>query len=357
MDLKILALDETQQSNPSREDLGYWNKFSDRIFSQRYTARAGWHDATIGPFTPYPLNLASTVFHYGQAIFEGCKAFRRPDGHVNLFRPWDHVKRFNRSARRMMMPAVPEEDHLQAIIKLVQLDQAWVPNEPGASLYIRPVMFATDTRLPPGASKSYLHAIMTSPLLLYEDILLPMPIYISDQYPRAVMGGTGDIKAACNYAPTLYLSEAVKEDGYEDVLWLDAIHHRYVEEVGTMNFAVVYNGKQIVTPSLTGTILPGITRDSILKLAPELGYEATETQLDVHDMLADIRSGEITEAFGTGTGSMVASVGKLGHRGEAYMLNNGEVGPVTKRLRQALMDIQFGRVPDERGWTLKIEVE
>lgn len=356
MDIKILPLDESQKHDPHTEDLGYWNKFSDHAFSQCYTTGIGWHDATIGPYSPFSLLPATTVFHYGQAIFEGCKAFRRPDGQVNLFRPWQHIRRFNRSADRLVMPQVAEEDHLAALVKLVELDHEWIPDAPGASLYIRPIMFATDTVLGVAVSKSYIHAIMTSPLLVYADSLLPMPIYIADTYPRAVVGGTGDVKAACNYAGGLYLSEAVQKDGYEDVLWLDAIHHRYVEEVGTMNFAVVYNGKEIVTPALTGTILPGITRDSILTLAPDLGYAVTETQLDVQEMLAGTRSGEITEAFGMGTGAVVVSIGKLGYRGEAYVLNNGEVGPVTRQLRQALTDIQSGRVTDTRGWTLTIKV-
>lgn len=356
MEITITPLTAEQTHDPRVEGWGYWDKFSDRVFTQRYTAGKGWHDATIGAYQSLALDPASTVFHYGQAIFEGCKAFRRPDGHVNLFRPWDHVRRFNRSAERMMMPTVVDEDHLDAIVNLIRLDQVWVPDEDDSSLYIRPIMFATDGVLGVAVSKSYVHAIMTSPLLPHEDLLLPMPIYIADEYPRAVIGGTGDVKAACNYPSALHLTAAVQKDGYEDVLWLDAIHRRYVEEVGTMNFAVVYNGKEIVTPALTGTILPGVTRDSVLALAPELGYSVAETHIDVQEMLADIRASKITEAFGTGTGAVVAPVGKLGYKGVAYLLNNGEIGPVTQRLRQALTDVQFGRVPDTHGWTLKIEV-
>lgn len=356
MDITVVPLTSAQTHDPRVEGWGFWDKFSDRSFTQHYTAGKGWHSATIGAYEPLALNPASTVFHYGQAIFEGCKAFRRPDGHINLFRPWDHAKRFNRSAERMMMPVVPAEDHVEAIVTLVQMDQIWVPDVPDASLYIRPIMFATDMVLGVAVSKSYIHSVMTSPLLPHEDLLLPMPIYIADEYPRAMIGGTGDVKAACNYPAALHLTAAVQKEGFEDVLWLDAIHRRYVEEVGTMNFAVVYNGQEIVTPALTGTILPGITRESVMTLAPECGYTVTEAELDVHEMLADIRAGKITEAFGTGTGAVVAPVGKLGYKGDEYILNHGDIGPVTQHLRQALTDVQFGRVPDKHGWTLKIEV-
>lgn len=354
MEIKVLPLAEDQKQDRHNAGWGYWSTFSDRLFMQRYTAGIGWQDATIGPYAAFVLPPGTTVLSYGQAIFEGCRAFRRPDGQVNLFRPWQHIKRFNRSADRLVMPQVPEADHLAAIIKLVELDHGCIPDVPGSSLYIRPIMFATDTTLAVTASKSYIHAVMTSPVSAHAESLSPISVAIAQTYARAMIGGTGDVKVAGNYAGALYLSEAVQKEGYEDVLWLDAVHHRYVEEVGTMNFAVVYNGKEIVTPALTGTILPGVTRDSILTFAPDLGYKVTETQLDVYDMLADIRSGDITEAFGMGTGAVVTAINKLGYRGEAYRLNNGEVGPVTRQLRQTLTDIQSGRIPDTRGWTLTI---
>lgn len=354
MNLTILPLAEAKQPQFEISQIG--DVFTQRMFSQRYTADSGWQDATIGPYSAFFLTPATAVFHYGQAIFEGCKAFRRPDGHVNLFRPWDHVKRFNRSAQRVAMPMVAEEEHLAALAKLIELEHHWLPDTPGSSLYLRPCMVATDAALGVCASKTYLHFIIACPLVASADEMTPLAVYISDEYRRACVGGTGEVKVAGNYAASLYVSEAVKRQGYAQVLWLDAIHGRYIEEVGTMNFAAVYNGKHIVTPALTGSILPGITRDSVLQLAPDLGYTVSEATMDVDDLLACIQSGEITEAFGTGTAAVIAPLGKLAYQGKEYLIDNGRMGPVTKCLRQALTAIQVGGVPDVRGWTLKIEV-
>lgn len=361
MNLQILPLDAGTARDPQTEAFKLGDIFTNRMFTQRYAPDVGWHEATIGPYGTFPVEPATSTFHYGQSIFEGCKAFRRPDGHVNLFRFLDHARRFNRSAQRIAMPQVDEEKHLEALTKFVELEHAWIPDAPGATLYIRPVMFATDGALGVSASQRYLHAILACPLLVYEEDVTPASVYVSDEYRRAVVGGTGEVKFAGNYAGSLLVSEAMKREGYAQVLWLDAIHGKYVEEVGTMNFFVVYNGKTLVTPALSGSILPGITRDSILTLAPDLGYTVEETQVDVHEMLTDIRAGEITEVFGTGTAAVVAPIGQLGYQGKSYTVNDGDTdpapGPVTEQLRQALTNIQFGHVPDPYGWTLRIEVE
>lgn len=339
------------------KQLGFGNCFSNRMFTQEYSPEKGWHNAQIGPYRELSLDPATAVLHYGQAIFEGTKAYRRPDGDINLFRPWENMVRFNRSAQRMAMPQVDEEEHLQAIIKLIELEQEWVPDPPGA-LYIRPVMIATEKALGVHASSHYLHYVIIGPVGAYfKEGFNPVPVYVTDEYVRAAVGGTGEAKTAGNYAASLYVGEEAKAKGYSQVLWLDAVHRRYVEEVGAMNICFVYEGEHIVTPPLSGSILDGVTRDSILRLGRELGYEMSEERLDIYEVLEDIQSGKITEVFGCGTAAVVAPVGKLGFKDKEYILNNNEPGPVARRLYQELTDIQYGRKEDPFGWTLRLPVE
>lgn len=358
MEINILPLDPAAMKEPPADDFGFGNLFANRMFTQKYTAGVGWHDARIGPYGPFELLPSTAVFHYAQEIFEGTKAYRRPDGNINLFRPWENARRFNISAQRMVMPVVDEEDHVAALIKLVELEHEWVPSAPGATLYIRPAMIATDPALGVHASKTFLHFIILSPVGAYfKEGFSPVPVYISDEYRRAVKGGTGSAKTGGNYAASLYVSEAVKAQGYSQVLWLDAIEGRYIEEVGAMNICFVYENKQIITPKLSGSILPGITRKSVLQLAPDLGYEVSEETIDVNDMLADLKSGKITEVFGCGTAAVIAPVGKFGYKGEEYIINNNESGPVSKHLFDQLTGIQAGHLPDPYGWTHTIEVK
>ncbi|PIE79630.1 MAG: branched chain amino acid aminotransferase [Chloroflexi bacterium] len=358
MELNILPLAQATLKTPPVDDFGFGNLFSNRMFTQQYTAGVGWHDAEIGAYRPLQLPPSTAVFHYAQEIFEGTKAYRRPDGHINLFRPWENARRFNLSAQRMVMPTVAEEDHVAAIIKLIELENEWVPNAAGATLYIRPTMIATEAALGVHASKTYLHFIILSPVGAYfKEGFAPVPVYISDEYRRAVKGGTGAVKTGGNYAASLYVSDAVKAQGYSQVLWLDAIEGRFIEEVGAMNICFVYQGKHIVTPQLSGSILPGITRKSVLQLAPDLGYEVSEETIDVNDMMADLQSGNITEVFGCGTAAVIAPVGKFGFKDEEYIINNNEVGPVSQHLFDQLTGIQNGRLPDPYGWTHTIEVK
>ncbi|MBL8058268.1 MAG: branched-chain amino acid aminotransferase [Anaerolineales bacterium] len=339
-------------------DLGFGKVFSNRMYSQRYTAGQGWHDAVIGPYRPLVLDPATAVLHYAQEIFEGTKAYRRPDGQINLFRPWENAKRFNNSALRMAMPAVDTESHVEAMAALVQLEHTWVPAQDGAALYIRPVMIATDAALGVTASQTYLHYIIVGPVGPYFSTgFKPVSVYVEHEFARAARGGTGAAKTGGNYAASLYVSEKVRQQGYQQVLWLDAEEKRYVEEVGAMNIAFVYEGQHIRTPALTGSILPGITRDSILRLAPDLGYSISEERLDIHTVLADLKAGRITEVFGMGTAAVIAPVGKLGYQGEAHLIHNNEAGPVATRLYQALTDLQYGRAPDPYGWTMTVAGE
>lgn len=339
------------------EKFVFGRTFSNRMFSQVYSPDQGWHDARIGPYHAFTLDPAAIVLHYAQTIFEGTKAYRRPDGNLNLFRAWENAARFNRSAIRMSMAPVDPEEHFEAMAELVRLEHDWVPSEDGAALYIRPTMIATDVALGVHASQTYLHYIIVGPVGPYFACgFNPVSVYIARDYVRAVRGGTGDVKTGGNYAASLFVSEQAKALGYHQVLWLDAIERRYVEEVGAMNIAFVYEGKHIVTPTLSGSILPGITRDSVIRLAPDLGYTVSEGRLDIDQVLQDITAGHITEVFGMGTAAVIAPVGQLADHDRVLTINDHQSGPVATHLFQALTDIQYGRVPDPYGWTYTIEV-
>lgn len=347
---------EAQKAKPAVATLGFGKYFSDRMFTQRYTPEQGWHDAAVGPYRPFVLDPATMVFHYSQEIFEGLKAYRTPEGNVNLFRPWENAARFNRSAQRMGMAVVDPEEHVEAIAALVDAEQDWVPAHESASLYIRPTMIATDVGLGVHASHSYLHFIIAGPVGPYfAKGFNPVNVYVCRDYVRAARGGTGAVKTGGNYAASILVADQVSALGFEQVLWLDAAEHRYVEEVGAMNIAFVYEGKHIATPALSGSILPGITRDSVLRIAPDLGYTVSEERIDVDQLLADIRAGRVTEAFGIGTAAVIAPVGRLGDENGSVTINDNRTGPVATHLYHALTDLQYGRAPDPYGWTLTIK--
>ena len=337
-------------------DIRFGTVFSDHMFTQAYDAEAGgWRDAAIAPYGDLRLDPAASVLHYGQEIFEGLKAYRRADGGINLFRPEQNAMRFNRSAARMVMPEVPVDAHLEAMQALVRLDAAWVPEAEGSSLYIRPTMIATTPALGLVAAKHYLHFIITGPAGPYfEEGFKPVSVHICDTHRRAVIGGVGDVKAGGNYAAALRISEEAAQRGYSQVLWLDAVEGRYIEEVGAMNICFAYGGERIVTPRLSGSILGGITRDSLLRLAPALGFEAAEERMDIFEVLADIESGAITEVFGCGTAAVISPVGVLELKGKQYPINGQEPGPVAKRLFDELTGIQYGRREDPFGWIIPV---
>ncbi len=332
-------------------NLSFGEVFSDHMFSHSYSPETGWTDACIKEYQNISLSPAAAVFHYGQEVFEGLKAYRTEAGGVNLFRPEENFKRFNRSAARMVMPVVDEAFHLEALLALIKLDQQWVPDQAGSSLYIRPAMIATTPKLGLAASSEYIHFIISGPVgPYYKDGFNPISVYVSETQRRAVVGGVGDAKTGGNYAASLNMSEEVARRGFTQVLWLDAIHGRYIEEVGAMNICFVYEGEKIVTPELSGSILPGITRDSILKLAPTLGYEVSEERLDIDTILTDIESGKVTEVFGCGTAAAISPVGKLTLREREYVINDNLTGPVSKRLYAELTGIQYGTKEDPFDW-------
>jgi branched-chain amino acid aminotransferase len=339
-------------------ELGFGRHFTDRMFRQTYDAERGWHDAKIGPYSPIVLDPAAQLFHNGQMIFDGTKAYRRADGHVNLFRTDRNCERFNNSAARMCMPPVPAEQHLAAIEKLVALEQRWVPSAPNTALYIRPVMIATERDLAVKAPREYLHFIILSPVAPYFAAgFSSVSVYVSEEYVRAVRGGTGAAKTPGNYAGSVAATELAMAKGYQQVLWLDAVERRYVDEVGAMNIAFVYGNEALKTPALTGAILPGVTRASILQLAADIGLTVSEERIDFPQVVADIASGRVTEVFGMGTGAVIAPVGRLGYQGRDIVVNGGEPGPIARRLFDELTGIQYGRLPDRHGWTRTIEVK
>ncbi len=355
MDIQVVSLaEESLKKMP--ENFVFGRNFANRMFTQRYHADKGWYDAKIDRYRPIELMPAAAVFHYGQELFEGTKAYRRPDGHINLFRTIENAKRFNSSAARVSMPQVDPEFHVDAIAQLIKIEADWVPDAPSA-MYIRPTLIATAAQLGLAASPEYLHFIIVGPVGNYfAQGLRPLPVWVETEYVRAVPGGTGNVKVGGNYAAAVYVSEQAKEKGYAQVLWLDGKERKYVEEVGAMNIAFVYNNKHIVTPELSGSILPGITRDSILRMAPDMGFSVEEARIDINDVIRDIKSGEITEAFGMGTAAVVAPVGELGLGDEKYVVGT-EPDKIGSQIRERLMDIQFGRIPDPYGWTYTIEVD
>lgn len=340
-----------QERGECPKELGFGAVFSDHMFTQSYEQDRGWHHPRVAGFHNLTLHPAASVLHYGQEIFEGLKAYRRPDGGINLFRPEQNVRRFNRSARRMVMPEVDETMHLDAIRTLVQTDRSWVPAEPGSSMYIRPAMIATTPKLGLGAAGSYLHFIIAGPVGPYfKSGFDPVAVYVSDVCRRAVKGGVGEAKTGGNYAASLFVGEEVASKGFSQVLWLDAIEGRFIEEVGAMNICFVYKDGSIATPALSGSILAGITRDSILQLAPALGHEVREERLDINEVLAAITAGEITEVFGCGTAAVISPVGRLAFQQRDYVINENNAGPVAKKLYQELTAIQYGTADDPFGW-------
>lgn len=337
------------------EQLGFGRLFTTRMFTQRYDAERGWHDARIGPYRPITLDPAATVFHNGQMIFDGTKAYRRADGAVNLFRPQCNAARFNASAQRMGMPSVDLDFHVHAIETLVGLDHRWVPAREGTALYIRPVMIASEKTLEVRAGREYLHYIILSPVAPYfAASFAPVSVYVSADYVRAVRGGTGEAKTPGNYAGSIAATEVALAKGYQQVLWLDAVERRYVDEVGAMNIAFVYDGREIVTPMLTGAILHGVTRRSLLELAPDLGFTVSERRITIDEVLAGLASGRITEIFGMGTGAVIAPVGRLHYQEREIVVKDGQPGSVARTLYTELTGLQSGRRPDPYGWTRKI---
>jgi branched-chain amino acid aminotransferase len=357
MDIKVIPLPVEKMKDKVKDEsqLGFGKLFTDRMLVVEWKAGTGWCDARIEPYGPFTLDPACAVFHYAQEIFEGLKAYKWSDGRVALFRPEMNARRFNQSAKRMCMPEVPEELFIKGIKQLVALEQEWIPTADSTSLYIRPTLIAVEPVLGVKPSDHYYFYVILSPVgAYYAAGFNPINILVEDHFVRAVVGGTGEAKTGGNYASSLMAAQEAKKKGYDQVLWLDGRERRYIEEVGAMNMFFAY-GKKIVTAPLTGSILSGVTRDSVLKLAPTLGYQVEERQIDVNELMSDIRDGKITEAFGSGTAAVITPVGKLCYKDECLQLTGGEVGEITQKLYDTLTGIQTGKLDDQFGWVKFID--
>jgi branched-chain amino acid aminotransferase len=326
------------------------------MFVADYDAdQGGWHDLRIEPFGPIALSPASMVLHYAQETFEGLKAYRTSDGKIQLFRPEMNARRFINSNERLSMPAVPEEMFIGAIKALVDVERDWVPANEGESLYIRPYMFATEACVGVHPATSYKFIIIASPSgAYYPEGVNPVKIWVEDEYVRAAPGGTGFTKCGGNYAGSLKAQEKAEEQGYTQVLWLDGVHKKYVEEVGSMNAMFVF-GDTVVTAPIDGTVLPGVTRDSIIHLLKDWGYKVEERHMPIDELMEGARTGKLTEAFGTGTAAVISPIGELCYKGEKAVINDFKTGELTQKLYDTLTGIQWGTLEDPYGWIVDID--
>lgn len=338
---------------PHDEELKFGREFTDRMFLRKYKDGA-WLNGKILPYQNFSLPPSTMVFHYGQEIFEGLKAFTQIDGTAVIFRPDENAKRFKLSAERMVMPPIDPDYFVESTRMLIELEQDWIPKKRGTALYIRPTMIATEPALGVHPSDQYNFFTILSPSGPYfPEGFAPTSIKVEDNYVRAVIGGTGTAKAGGNYAASLLAATEAKKEGYSQVLWLDAKHKKYVEEVGAMNIAFVLDDC-IYTAPLTGTILPGITRKSVIKLAADMGIQLKEEALDIDTIVESIKSGNLSEIFGIGTAASIAPVGKIKYKGEGSIINNNEIGPVTQSMYDELTGIQYGEIEDRHGWNLPV---
>jgi branched-chain amino acid aminotransferase len=341
----------TPGQRPNDDDLTFGAVFTDHMFVMDFDPDKGWHDPQILPRAPFPLDPACSVLHYAQAVFDGLKAFRGKDGTIRLFRPRKHAERLNLSCERLCIPQLDIEMVLKSFRALIEIDQDWVPSKPGTALYLRPTVIATEDFLGVRPSRTYRYFLILSPVGPYfKEGMNPVKILASDTYVRAVQGGVGAAKTAANYAASLYGAEMAKKAGYTQVLWLDGVHHKYLDEVGTMNIMVKI-GDEIITPPLNGSILAGVTRDSILALMRAWGLNVSERPIAIDEVLAASKAGTLMEMWGTGTAAVVSPVGELGFKDQNIVINGGKTGALTQKLYDAIVAIQYGETNDEQGWT------
>ena len=343
------------KEKPDSSTLGFGKIFTDHMFMMDYNSEKGWYNARIIPFAPIALHPASTVLHYGSEIFEGLKAYRRADGQVQLFRPMENIRRLNNSAERLCLPQIPEEDALEALTTFVQCEQDWTPSAPGTSLYLRPFLYGNGETLGVHAVHNATFVIIASPVgSYYKEGINPVKIMIEDQDVRAVRGGTGYAKCGGNYAASNRAGKRAEEQGYSQVLWLDGVERKYIEEVGAMNVMFKIAG-EIVTPMLSGSILPGITRKSCIEVLKKEGYTVHERLLSIDELKEAMENGTLEEAWGCGTAAVVSPIGELFYQGVHYPVNNGQIGEVTQHLYDTLTGIQWGRIEDIFGWTMPLD--
>ncbi len=355
LEIKYELAKNLKEKPKDETKLGFGHIFTDHMFVMNYDTGKGWNNARIVPFGDVSLSPAAMCLHYGQEIFEGLKAYRTADGSVQLFRPDENFKRMNVSAERMVIPKIDEEFCLYALKELLKIEEDWVPSTEGAALYIRPFIFAIDPYVGVRPADHYLFMIILSPSgAYYSTGLNPVKIYVESRYVRAVRGGTGFAKTAANYAISLAGQDEAHKQDYEQVLWLDGVEQKYVEEVGSMNIFFVIDGK-VVTPALTGSVLPGITRKSAIEVCRSRGYEVEERRISIEEIAKAYDDGKLDEVFGTGTAAVISPVGHLKWNDKIMTINDNKIGKVSQMLYDTMTGIQWGKIPDEFGWIFPLK--
>ncbi len=352
-----ISIQETAQKKqkPDSKNLGFGNYFTDHMFLMDYTEGKGWHDPRIVPYAPLSLEPSAMVFHYAQEVFEGLKAYRAADGRVLLFRPRKNIDRLNLSNDRLCIPRLDADEAMEAIGALVNYEQSWIPEGDGNSLYIRPFIIATDPFIGVRPAKHYLFVVILSPVgAYYPEGVNPVKIFVEDEYVRAVKGGIGFAKTGGNYAASIKSQMKAKKLGYTQVLWLDGVHRKYIDEVGTMNVFFVIDG-EVITPELNGSILPGVTRDSCIELLKGWGYKVTERALSIDEVVEASKAGKLEEAFGTGTAAVISPIGEIAYEDIHMRIHDFKTGPISQRLYDELTKIQKGEMEDTYHWTVEIK--
>ncbi|MGD8656289.1 MAG: branched-chain amino acid aminotransferase [Desulfobacterales bacterium] len=353
MELKVIEATPLKEK-PDESKLGFGTLFTDYMFIMDYEPDKGWHSARIEPYGPMALDPSTMFLHYAQGAFEGLKAYRTDSGHIQLFRPQENFKRLNRSCRRLCMPEIDEAQALDVLKQLLIMEKDWVPRAPETSLYIRPTLIATDPYIGVRASFNYRYYIILSPVgAYYPEGFNPVKILVTHEYVRAVRGGVGEAKTPGNYAASILAGEKAHKEGYAQVLWLDGVEQKYIEEVGSMNIFFVIDG-EIVTPELNGSILPGITRDSVIRLAKHWNDKVSERKISIDELVEANASGKLTEVFGSGTAAVISPVGEIKYGDQVFTIADGGVGPVAQKYYNAITDIQYGKAEDPLGWIVPV---
>lgn len=358
MEITVHPLEPAKRHPKPKDEknLVFGRTFSDHMFMMDWDKGKGWHDARVVPYQPLAMDPAAMVLHYGQGIFEGLKAYRWPNDKICVFRAEKNFQRFNNSAHRMCMPEVDIDFQKQALEELLKLDKGWVPHSVGSSLYVRPTMIANEPHLGVRPASQYIYYIITGPVAAYyAEGFNPVKIYVSEEYIRTVRGGLGEAKTMANYASSLYAQEVAKKKGFTQVLWLDGVERRYVDEVGTSNIFFRI-GDELVTPMLTGAILPGVTRMSVLDLARAWNIKCTERQISIDEVIDTIKSGEMKEVFATGTAAVISPVGSISYRDECFQVQDGRVGDWAVKFYEEILGIQYGEKKDKFGWVKQLNV-
>ncbi len=356
--MENLRIELSKNLKPKPQDetkLGFGNIFTDHMFLMDYDEGQGWHDARIVPYGPLPLDPAAMALHYSQEVFEGMKAYRAEDGRILLFRPQENFARLNRSNERLCIPQIDEEFALKTLIELLKIEKDWIPHIKDTSLYIRPFIIATDAHLGVRTANRYLFVIILSPSgPYYKEGLNPVKLYVENNYVRAVRGGTGMAKTGGNYAASLKAQVEANDQNYSQVLWLDGVEKKYIEEVGSMNVFFVIDG-EVITPALVGSILPGITRKSCIEMLKDMGYKVAERRLSIQEVADAYKAGKLNEAFGTGTAAVISPIGHIKWGDLVMDINNNEIGEISQKLYDELTGIQWGRIPDRYNWIVEVK--